>query len=209
MLTCYGHTCRLPRGTLTYLAFRLSVLDALDEIQSYIDLEEDLDNVDGVLTYVPILRQVPAPVQIDLLAEVWSRQRPPKPIEANLLDAAIVYAICCNAGRIIREEPEIAELYLDGGPRKIKTDLTPETAERLEELFDLFWDDVDFLTLSDWQDLDGAHAAALKEVFRFADDQPLYEALGRGRVSPGLASNLKGLLTRREIRECLAVLRIR
>ena len=117
MLTCYGHTCRLPRGTLTYLAFRLSVLDALDEIQSYIDLEEDLDNVDGVLTYVPILRQVPAPVQIDLLAEVWSRQRPPKPIEANLLDAAIVYAICCNASRIIQDEPEIAALYLDGGPR--------------------------------------------------------------------------------------------
>ena len=51
--------------------------------------------------------------------------------------------------------------------------MTPKTAERLEELFDRFWDDIDFLTLSDWEDMDTQHAAALKQLMRFPDDTPI------------------------------------
>ena len=201
MLTCYGHSCQLPQGELTYLAFRLALLDTFEEILICRDSRDEPDTAAGFMVYVPILAEVPAAVQIDLLAEVWSRQRAAALTAANLLDAAVVYAVCEDAARIIRDEPEIARLYLRDGPRKIKTKLTRRTAERLEQLFDNFWDDVDFLTLSDWQDMDAEHVAALKHLMRIPDDQPLYDALARGQVSPRLAANLEGLLTAQEIEE--------
>ena len=45
------------------------------------------------------------------------------------------------------------------------------------------------------------HSAALKQFLRFADDQPIYDALEMGRVSPALATHLEGLLTPEEINE--------
>ena len=205
MLTCYGHSCRLPQGELTYLAFRLAVLDTFEEILICKDSDERPDAAAGFLVYVPILAEVPAAVQIDLLAEVWSRQQASDLTEASLLDAAIVYAVCEDAARIIRDEPEIAELYLKDGPRRIKTRLTLRTAERLEPLFDDFWDDLDFLSLSDLQDMDAEHVAAFKQLMRFPDDEPIYDALAQGRVSPVLASNLEGLLSPQEIAEVVSV----
>lgn len=205
MLTCYGHSCRLPQGDLTYLAFRLSLLDTLEEILTCADLAEDWESAAGFLSYVPILAEVPAPIQIDLLGEVWGRQRLRKPVQANLLEAAIVYAVCQDAGRIIQDEPETAQLYLENGPRRVRSNLTPDTVDRLDELFDNFWDDLDFLTLSDWQDMDAEHVAALKQLFRFPDDQPIYDALSRGQVSPAMTSNLEGLLNPEEIGEVVSV----
>ena len=105
----------MPRGKLTYIAFRLSTLETMEEIQTCRDLGEDLDTAEGFLSQVPILRGVAVHVQIDLLAETWSRQRLKKPIEANLLDAAIVYAACNTAARIIEADPEMAELYVKEG----------------------------------------------------------------------------------------------
>lgn len=209
MLTCYAHTCRLPRGDLTYMAFRLSLLDTVEEILMYQDLKEAPDETAGFLLHVPILEGVPLEIQIDLLAEVWARQHQRKLIEANLLDAAIVYAVCEEAARIVHDEAELAEAYLRGGPRKPKVKLGKRLAERFESLFDDFWDDIDFLSLSDWQDLDADHVAALKQVLRFPDDQPIYDALERGRVSSELESNLRGLLTPSEIREVVGLLGIR
>ena len=201
MLTCYGHSCQLPQGELTYLAFRLALLDTFEEILICRDSRDEPDTAAGFMVYVPILAEVPAAVQIDLLAEVWSRQRAAALTAANLLDAAVVYAACEDTARIIRDEPEVAELYLKDGPCKIRRRLTLHTAERLEQLFDNFWDDIDFLTLSDWQDMDAEHVAALKHLMRIPDDQPIYDALSRGQVSPALASNLEGLLTQEDIEE--------
>ena len=206
MLTCYSHSCRLPRGDLTYLAFRVAALDTLDNIEISGELGESPDEVGGFLGQVPILQQVLPPVQIDLLGETWSRQRTAELIEATLLDAAIVYAACQTAASVIEDDLKLAKLYLDGGPRQVRASITPNTPDRLDALFDRFWDDIDFLTLSDWQDMDAAQAAFLKRIMRFPDDQPIYEALSRGRLSPDLPSNLVGLLTRKEIEECVAVL---
>ena len=205
MLTCYGHSCRLPQGELTYLAFRLAILGTFEEILACQDSGEP-DEAMGFLVHVPLLAEMPANVQIDLLAEVWSRQRAPELIEATLLDAAVVYAACEDAARIVRDEPGIAKLYLRDGPRRIRTILGERTAERLNALFDNFWDDLDFLSLSDLQDMDADHVAAFKQLMRYPDDQPIYDALARGRVSSALASNLKGLLTPEEIEEVTGAL---
>ena len=107
MLTCYGDTMRLPQNDLAYVAFRLALQETLTDIELYRDLEEEPDVPTGYLSEVPFLEQVPLPVQVDLLAETWARHRQPDLIEASLLDAAIVYAACKTAGRIINDMPEV------------------------------------------------------------------------------------------------------
>ena len=49
-------------------------------------------------------------------------------------------------------------------------------------------------------------AAALKNFLRFPDDQPIYDALSRGRLSLNLHENLTGLLTSQEIGTCMKIL---
>ena len=62
MLTCYGHSCRLPQGELTYLAFRLAALDTFEEILTCKDSGERPDATAGFMVYVPILAEVPVAV---------------------------------------------------------------------------------------------------------------------------------------------------
>ena len=101
MLTCYGHEIRLPNDDLAYLAFRLAVQETLSDIELYRDLEEEPDYPAGYLSEVPFLEHVPLQVQVDLLAETWNRHQQTELIEASLLDAAIVYAACQTAARIM------------------------------------------------------------------------------------------------------------
>ncbi|HUT95954.1 MAG TPA: hypothetical protein VMY37_41255 [Thermoguttaceae bacterium] len=66
MRTCYGHSVRLPRGDLAYLAFRLALQKTLSDIELHLDLEEEPDPPAGCLIEVPFLKQVPMQVQVDL-----------------------------------------------------------------------------------------------------------------------------------------------
>ena len=147
MLTCYGHEIRLPNNDLAYLAFRLAAQETLSDIELYRDLEEEPDYPAGYLSEVPFLEQVPLKVQVDLLAETWNRHQQTELIEASLLDAAIIYAACQTTARIIEDMPEVAAAYFRDGPRQLKTRILHRATHRLENLFDAFWDDDDFLLL--------------------------------------------------------------
>ena len=136
MLTCYGDTVRLPQNDLAYVAFRLALQETLTDIELCRDLEEEPDFTAGYLSEVPFLEQVPLPVQVDLLADTWARHRQPDLIEASLLDAAVVYAACETAGRIIHDMPEVAAAWLQGGPRKVPPRIIKRASHRLEDLFD-------------------------------------------------------------------------
>jgi hypothetical protein len=208
MLTCYGDTVRLPQNDLAYVAFRLALQGNLTDIELYRDLEEEPDFTVGYLSEVPFLEQVPLPVQVDLLADTWARHRQPDLVEASLLDAAVVYAACETAGRLIHDMPEVAVSWLLGGPRKISARIIKRAPERLEELFEAFWDDEDFLLIENFQDLPPDHSRMLKEMLRLPDEaiEPMYAALERWNVSPGVAANLIGLLTDAEIAETMPLL---
>ena len=52
MLTCYGHTVRLPQDDLAYLAFRLALQETLSDIELHLDLDEEPDPPVGYLTEV-------------------------------------------------------------------------------------------------------------------------------------------------------------
>ncbi|MGO8750441.1 MAG: hypothetical protein ACLQNE_31225 [Thermoguttaceae bacterium] len=153
MLTCYGDNVRLPQNDLVYVAFRLALQETLSDIEIQRDLEEEPDSPVGYLTEVPFLAQVPLPVQVDLLADTWARHCKPDLIEASLLDAAVVYAACETAGRIIKDMPEVAIAWLRDGPRKVSPRIIKRAAHRLEDLFEAFWDDRDFLLIEEFQDL--------------------------------------------------------
>ena len=103
MLTCYGHTNRLRRSNLVYLAFRLAAEDTVSDIELQQELDEDQDCPLGFLSEVPLLELVPLQVQVDLLAETWNRHRRNQLIAASLLDAAVVFAAFETAKRIIRD----------------------------------------------------------------------------------------------------------
>ena len=208
MLTCYGHSVCLPQTDLAYLAFRLALQETLSDIELHLDLEEDPDPPAGYLTEVPFLGQVPLPVQVDLLADAWARHRRPEPSEASLLDAAVVYAAYMTASRIIDDMPDVAVAMLRDGPHKVDPRIIRRASVRLEEMFEGFWDDLDFLLVDQWQDLPPEHAQHIKELLRLPDEvlEPMYEALRRWRVSPDVAANLEGLLTDAEIRESMPML---
>ena len=209
MLTCYSHSVRLPQNDLAYLAFRLALQDTVSDIELHLDLAEEPDPPVGYLTEVPFLEQVPLPVQVDLLADAWARHHKPELTEASLLDAAVVYAACMTAGRIIDDMPDVAVVMLRDGPRKVDPRIIRRASIRLDEMFEGFWDDRDFLLIDEWQDLPPDHARRIKDLMRLPDEviEPMYEALQRWRVSPEVSGRLEGLMTEAEIAEALPLLK--
>ena len=118
MLTCYGDEVRLPQSDLAYVGFRLAVLDTLCQMDICQGLDDEDDVPFGYLIEVPFLAQVAPVVQVDLLADVWSRHRAATLHEASLLDAAVVYAAFRTASRVIHDERKLARLWLKAGPNQ-------------------------------------------------------------------------------------------
>lgn len=147
-------------------------------------------------------------MQVDLLADAWRRHQALELHEASLLDAAVIYAAFCTTGRIINDEFELARTWLKASPRRVRYRLTERTSGRLHDLFFEFWDDVDFLSLSELQDLAPEHARHVREVMRWPDEtiQEMEEVLTRWRPSPAVLTNLEGLLTADEIKGYVRVL---
>ena len=209
MLTCYGHKVRLPQSDLAYVAFRVAFDDLISEIELHRELGEEPEYPVGYLIEVPFLEEVPLPVQGDLLAETWAKHRSRSLVDATLLDAAIVYGACETAARIISDMPDLAAAWLKDGPRKVNPRILRRAHVRLEQMFEQFWDDRDFLLIDDLLDKPPDEVRMLKQLLRLPDEliQPMYDALGRGRVSPEVDANLEGLLTADEIEGNVQVLR--
>ena len=104
--------------------------------------------------------------------------------------------------------PEVAVAWLQGGPRKVPPRIIKRAPQRLEELFEAFWDDEDFLLIEEFQDLPPDHARQIKDMLRLPDEaiEPMYAALERWNVSANVAANLAGLMTDAEIREAMPLL---
>lgn len=202
MLTCHLNSSRLPNNNTAYCAFRLSLRLTLCLME---DEHLTPNDPSGYLAYVPFLRQVPPAVQVDLLGEVWKRHQSRRCIQATLLDAAIVYAACEMTANTIEDDAKFARIFFKHGPRTVR----PQPPDRIRNLFLRFWDDIDFLTVEHWQDLPPDQARALKQFMRLSDEEiePLYKALERGRASPNVLSNLKGLLTKQEALHSATLLR--
>jgi hypothetical protein len=92
-------------------------------------------------------------------------------------------------------------LWLKAGPQQVRCKIISRAHQRLTNLFFEFWDDVDFLSLDELQDLTREHARAVRELMRLQDGafEQMEEVLMRCRASSAVLTNLEGLLTADEI----------
>ncbi len=209
MLICYHNQARLPQNDLVYLAFLFALHETVSEIELLSDFDDDDEDMPaGFLVAVPFLHPVPLRVQVEILGETWSRHRSPTRFEATLLDAAIVYAAFMVATRIVNDEPEVAAAWLAGDRRKLNPRILLRAPQRLEELFDRWWDDRDFLMLEEFHDLPPEQAEYLKAQMRIPDEmvQPMFDVLERGRVSPDVGEKLGGLLPPKDTEHVVQIL---
>ena len=125
---------RLPHTVLGYVAFRAAFHETLDRLAEHDAACGNPHDRFGFLCEVPFLRCVPPHVQLDLLAETWSRHAAHDPYEANVLDEAVLYAACETAGRLCAEEPDVVEEYLAGGPIDVTLGVDGVLAEELRQL---------------------------------------------------------------------------
>ena len=205
MLTISSDT--LPQTCLSYLAFRVAFHETLERIALANQFGDDAHECYGFLTEVPFLRTVPAHVQLDLLAETWSKHVARESFTASLVDESIVYAACETAARIVEEEPEVTRRFLEGGPLEVEVAVDGVLAAELRGLHLNLANEGDFLMISQFEDLHPDEARRLKREFGIDESrlEVMFDVLGRWSVSPDFLSNLSGLLTGQEVLQTVAV----
>lgn len=201
----------LPQSSLCYLAFRIAFRETLERIALADQVGCDPHENFGFLTEVPFLRTVPAHVQIDLLASTWAKHVACESVEADLVDEAVLYAVCETSAQVVESEPEILESYLSGGPLDVVPTADPMLASELRSVHLNLASEGDFLLISQFEDLPPDESSRLKERFGLTEAklEPMFDVLGRWYLSPEFLGNLSGLLTGREVLKTVRVLGVR
>ncbi len=199
----------LPQTCLSYFAFRLAFGNTLERIalESQVGNEVGMDPF-GYLTEVPFLRNVPAHVQLDLLAETWQKHIAKETVQATLVDEGVVYAACETAARIVENEPDSIPRYVDCGPLDVHIEIDHFLASELRNLHLSLSNEGDFLLISQFEDMHPDESRRLKKQFNLEEDEleAMFEVLGWWYVSADLMRNLDGLLTEREIVRAVTII---
>lgn len=191
----------LPQGTLAYLAFRASLAGTLKAYALAIEDSLEIDEPLGFLTEVPFLKWVAPQVQLDLLADCWSRHVAADVYRGNLVDEAVVYACCEFTAALTETQPESLPPLLAHGPRDVHLLGDPYLASELRSLYLNLSGEGDFLLISQFEDTDPLQAAHLKESFHMDVEEVdnLFDLLGRWGVRANLIGRLSGLLAPLEV----------
>ena len=201
----------LPDDDLLYVAFRVCYFDLFTALETaaFIDESDPDDDAYGYLTAVPFFDTVPAIVQLDLLADVWAKHRSAADHPATMVDAAVLWGVLSLAGPIARHDWDSdLTIILNDGPRPLTVRVDESLEERWEELFESFWDDIDFLTIEDHLDLPPEQAAELRDMLGVPQAwvDGMFAVLDRTRASEAILDNLRGLLMDAEIEDHREVL---
>lgn len=194
-------TDTLPQTGLSYFAFRVAFQETLERICLAQQIGNYTADCFGFLTEVPFLKAVPPHIQLDLLAETWSKHVSSEKFEANLVDESVIYATCETSARIVEQEPRVIPRYLAGGPQKVLFKPDHLLAAELRGLHLNLASDGDFLMISQFEDMPPEEAAESKKQFGLDDDrfEVMFDMLGRWCMSPRFLSNLVNLMTKEEI----------
>lgn len=190
---------RLPRSDLTYLAFRVAFQETLERIVLSRQVD-DGNEIFGYLTEVPFLSGVAPHVQLDLLADTWSRHISRRRVQGSLIDESVLYAVCETAARIAGNEPTVITHCMITGPKTCSVEVDGFLPGELRNLHLGLANEGDFLLISQFEDLEPDDSADLKQQFRLDLQrlEEMFEVLGRWFVQPHLTARLDGLLTERE-----------
>lgn len=193
---------------IAYLAFRLAFRDTLERMLLAEQAGFEGDAAFGYLTEVPFLRNVPSQVQIDLLAQTWSRLVQAEAIVGSLVDESVIYAACETAARLIGADRPTAERLAADGPRNALLPPTPAAIQQIHAVHLDLSNEGNFLLISQFQDIPPTEARILKAKFGLPEAacESMFDVLGEWRASAEFGKNAAGLLTPREIRRASAQL---
>ncbi len=199
---------KLPDNILTYLAFRVSFLETLEQVALARRSEQEPEEEFGYLTEVPFLSAVPGHVQLDLLADTWRKHRAHRKYLATLVDESVVYAVCETAAHIAEDAPKLIERCMATGPRACRFVVDEYLPEALRTLHLNLPIEGDFLLISQFEDMPPEQARRLRRQLNIDEKrlEPLFEVLGRWNLSRKFLKNLRGLFTDREISRAGAIL---
>ena len=199
----------LPQSSISYLAFRIAFCETMERITLAQQVGGDVDGF-GFLTEVPFLQAVPPRVQLDLLAETWSRHLSETPEDASLLDESVIYSVCETSSQLVKHQPKTVELFLKAGPLDAQMPVDHRLAANLQGLQLSLSNAGDFLMISQFEDLPPEEARSLKQQFGMDEARldVMFEILGRWHVSPEFLVNCRGLLVPAEIERVRRVLQL-
>lgn len=190
----------LPNTGLTYLAFRISFQETLERIILARQMGLPADGF-GFLTEVPFLQSVPPHVQLDLLADTWSKHWSTSNFDAGLIDESVIYAVCETAARIAEEEPTMVPHAIFTGPQQIKVSVDEFLPGEFRNLHLRLANEGDFLLISQFEDIPPDEAEELKQQYRLEPSRidEMFDVLGRWSVGPNFVKRLDGLVTEHEL----------
>jgi hypothetical protein len=190
----------LPQTCISYVAFRIAFCETLERITLAKQVGGHIDGF-GFLTEVPFLQAVPPRVQLDLLAETWSKHLSESPEEATLIDESVIYAICETSSHLVHHQPKTVRAFLKGGPLEVDLKVNDQLATELQSLHLNLSNAGDFLMISQFEDMPPQEAGPLKLQFGMeqARLEAMFEVLGRWHPRPSFLGSLQGLLLPKEI----------
>jgi hypothetical protein len=191
VLVALESNATFPKDDLTTAGF----LFAAREITAvYPDPEGTDAPPGGLFRFVPLLSAIPYPIQLDLLGEVWTRHWLPRPFDATLLDAAVLYCVGQAYASIIPERREWARLWIDVCPPRPVVRLGRRTQHRLARAYRRWCPSFDPSGLRSVEQLQGESATL---------GGPLYAALARTRLSRLFAFGLASFYFEAEVQRLL------
>lgn len=190
----------LPQSLLSYVAFRVAFRETFERLSLHRRSANDLGEAYGYLGEIPFLREVPAQVQLDLLASTWQRHVSRETHVADLVDESVIYAVCEAAAQLVERNPEVFVNHMRGGPVDLAVPVDSYLSRELRLLYLELPNDGDFLLISQFLDLDPTESIEQKEEMGVDSErlEQLFDLLGRWHVSPEFPSRLTGLLTEAE-----------
>ena len=198
----------LPQSLLSYVAFRVAFRETFERLSLHKLQAGDASDAYGYLGEVPFLREVPAQVQLDLLAATWHKHLSRDSHPADLVDESVIYAVCESAARLVEQDPEVFASHMRGGPLDLAVPVDVYLARELRLLYLELPNDGDFLLISQFLDLGPDESAQQKLEMGVNPKRlgPMFDVLGRWHVSPQFLSRLKGLLTEAELGRVASIL---
>ena len=196
-------TDTLPQNCLSYIAFRLACIETLELMDFSRRVPAESREPFGFLTQVPFLRDVAPQVQLSLLARTWSKHISPEEFHADIIDEAIVYAVCETSARMVEKLPELVQPFLDHGPLDAKVSVDHQLASELRNLHLQLSNEGDFLLISQLEDLAPEEAQEFKEQFHMSEFylEPMFDVLGQWYPDADLSDRIQGLLANQEIQD--------
>ena len=198
----------LPQSLLSYVAFRVAFRETFERLSLHKLQGGDASEAYGYLGEVPFLREVPAQVQLDLLAATWHKHLSRDSHPADLVDESVIYAACEAAARLVENDPEVFAKHMRGGPLDLAVPVDVYLARELRLLYLELPNDGDFLLISQFLDLEPDESNQQKLEMGVDPKRlgSMFDVLGRWHVSPQFLANLKGLLSESELARVATIL---